>query len=113
MTLDLFALSTGWSCRVAGGGGGVAFVLVWGCVLEVSVSGPAVSGALGDPEGSLGLGVLLSLGSSGVSGRGAFCFVGNGSVLQGILAGVREWHLISCWTLVTACRPTCHPSGNS
>ena len=48
---------------------------------------------LGDPEGSLGLGVLLPLGFSGFSGWGAFCFVGNGLVLLKMLAGMREWHL--------------------
>ena len=47
-----------------------------------------------------GLEALLLLGFSGFSGRGAFCFVGNGSVLLRILAGVREWHLRRVLTIV-------------
>ena len=75
----------------------VSFALGGVCV--GSTCAEALLGTLG---GLLGLGVLLSLGFSGFSGRGAFCFVGNGSVLLGILAGVREWHLGRVLTIVRA-----------
>ena len=70
----------------------------WGCLCREHLC----RGALGDLGGLRGLGVLLSLGSSGISGRGVFCFVGHDSVLLGILAGVRDWHLRQVSTIVRA-----------
>ena len=50
-------------CVTGGGWGGLR------SGMGVSVSGASVLDALGDPGWSLGLGVLLSLGSSGFLGR--------------------------------------------
>ena len=47
--------------------GGVAFVMVWGCLCQEHLLD-----ALGDPGWSLGLGVLLSWGSSAFLGREHF-----------------------------------------